>query len=592
LVVAIVVDQLASWVLSERIDKLPSDGGFARLRREGTYIPVMVYGHAITETAPGHASLFTGKIPREHGIIANDVLEDGEKRATIADRSVKLLDLDGKETKGQEKKGLGSSLDKLDAKSALVAAEFRKHYPKGKGIIAALSLKDRGTLFAAGEDADFAIWFDAKQIGAGGKERGALVTTRTYAGALAASGLANFVRAYRPGSRNDGRSGIDRIQDQLWQGDDPAWLHANAQVFADSDYLGFVDSHVAGQAKKPGAAFRALPSSDRLLFDLALHILGSKQGGSLGKGSLGKGGSSLPTFLSVSLSANDYIGHLFGPDSWEAWDELRRLDATLAWFFEELDRLRPQAWSVVLTADHGIARLEGGEKRPACGDDPKLALVSGQPCVRSAARGARIYAEEVKKVATDAAAKVGLLAKGEKKIEKIVAGVVFPYIYLTEEARVAVACNTKARARLSSSLDRELKKQLAGVHAVWDVEPFKDAPSECPQQKVQPCPDERVDLLKALVCHSISPKRERRGGDFYVLAKPGAFFDPDLIPGKGVSHGSPYGYDRFVPLFVREPTRPQSNGATEQSPVPFTRFHEELVRMIRNGANVGETRAQ
>ena len=33
LVVAIVVDQLASWVLSERIDKLSTDGGFARLRR-------------------------------------------------------------------------------------------------------------------------------------------------------------------------------------------------------------------------------------------------------------------------------------------------------------------------------------------------------------------------------------------------------------------------------------------------------------------------------------------------------------------------------------------------------------------------------
>jgi hypothetical protein len=60
----------------------------------------------------------------------------------------------------------------------------------------------------------------------------------------------------------------------------------------------------------------------------------------------------------------------------------------------------------------------------------------------------------------------------------------------------------------------------------------------------------------------------------------------------GVSHGSPYGYDRFVPLFVRGPTRPQSDGATAQLPVPFTRFHEALVRMIRNGAKAGDTPAQ
>jgi hypothetical protein len=62
IVIAIVVDQLASWVLRERIDKLPVGGGFARLRREGKYYQEMAYAHAITETAPGHASLFTGKL--------------------------------------------------------------------------------------------------------------------------------------------------------------------------------------------------------------------------------------------------------------------------------------------------------------------------------------------------------------------------------------------------------------------------------------------------------------------------------------------------------------------------------------------------
>ena len=579
LVVAIVVDQLASWVLRERIDKLPSDGGFARLRREGRYIPEMAYGHAITETAPGHASLFTGKIPREHGIIANDVFEDGEKRATIADGRVKLLTLDGTEAKGQEKRGLGSSLDKLDAKKDLVASEFRRRYRKGEGIIAALSLKDRGALFAAGEDADYAIWFDPTQVAAGkpGKERGAFVTTPRYAGSLAANGLANFVRSYCMSSKDDGRDGIERIEDRIWKGINPAWLHENADVPADNDYVGFVDSHSASQAKKPGAAFRALPDSDRLLFEMALQILSAKPGSS----ATVSGPGNLPMFLSLSLSANDYIGHLFGPDSWEAWDELRRLDATLGWFFEELDRLRPQAWSVILTADHGIVRVEEGTNRQACGDIPKSALISTQPCIRSQARGARIYSEEMKKAAKEVAVKVGLPGVGRKKSEEIIAGVVFPYIYLTDEARAATRCDAKSRARLASSLDVVLKQKFKGLYAVWDVMPFKDAPSECPNRKAQTCPDEKADLLEALVCHSISPKREKRGGDFYIVLKPGAFFDPDLIEGTGASHGSPYGYDRFVPLFVREPRLPSVDRSTHRRKIlPFTLFHDELVRLL------------
>ncbi|HSI05589.1 MAG TPA: hypothetical protein VLC93_13975, partial [Myxococcota bacterium] len=58
-VVTIIVDQFAAWVASERLETLPADGGFARLRREGTYVRAIRYAHAATETACGHAALFT-----------------------------------------------------------------------------------------------------------------------------------------------------------------------------------------------------------------------------------------------------------------------------------------------------------------------------------------------------------------------------------------------------------------------------------------------------------------------------------------------------------------------------------------------------
>ncbi len=50
-VVAIVVDQLAAWVMAERARELPASGGFARLAREGLYAREMQFQHAVTETA-------------------------------------------------------------------------------------------------------------------------------------------------------------------------------------------------------------------------------------------------------------------------------------------------------------------------------------------------------------------------------------------------------------------------------------------------------------------------------------------------------------------------------------------------------------
>ena len=58
--------------------------------------------------------------------------------------------------------------------------------------------------------------------------------------------------------------------------------------------------------------------------------------------------------LALSLSSHDYVAHVFGPDSWEAWDELRRLDRGLAELLAALDALvGPTGYAVMLTGDHG-----------------------------------------------------------------------------------------------------------------------------------------------------------------------------------------------------------------------------------------------
>jgi hypothetical protein len=79
-----------------------------------------------------------------------------------------------------------------------------------------------------------------------------------------------------------------------------------------------------------------------------------------------------------------------------------------------------------------------------------------------------------------------------------------------------------------------------------------------------------------------------RAGDLYVLVKPGSFFDPDVVPGKGTSHGSPYLFDRAVPLLVRAPFHARA-GDVIDAPVSFRAFTRTLATLL--GVDPGDPEA-
>src|SRR4029079_15601684 len=106
--VTIVVDQLAAWMVDERWAALPSDGGFARLQREGLYVRELRFAHSNTETAPGHAALYTGAVPRVSGMVANDVLgPEGKKMSTLIDASTRMVPAGGAGPVGPKRRPLG-----------------------------------------------------------------------------------------------------------------------------------------------------------------------------------------------------------------------------------------------------------------------------------------------------------------------------------------------------------------------------------------------------------------------------------------------------------------------------------------------------
>jgi predicted AlkP superfamily pyrophosphatase or phosphodiesterase len=111
---------------------------------------------------------------------------------------------------------------------------------------------------------------------------------------------------------------------------------------------------------------RRTPFADEILFDLATaamkdHDMGTDEATDL---------------LAVSFSACDVIGHTYGPDSQEQMDNFLRLDRTLGRLLEEAERRAgKERVLVVLTADHGamplveVLKAKGLDARRASGEE-------------------------------------------------------------------------------------------------------------------------------------------------------------------------------------------------------------------------------
>ena len=503
-VVTVVVDQLAAWVLYERILELPADGGFARLRREGSYVPELRYDFAITETAPGHSALYTGASPRESGIIGNEATDaSGNTRLIVLDEQTSLVGRGGALPRP------GISLGDLPVET--LADALRKQRPNAE--IVSISYKDRGSVFGGGRKPNATVWFDSETKG--------FVTSSAFATELPS--FANLEPPALPAT---------------WNPLDPAWLTAHVKTVdaqdgeADVAGLGTTFPHVA----KNLDARRPTPLFDEDLFALALAVVAAKEQKS-------------PLLLALSLSGNDYVGHAFGPDSWEAWDSLRRLDALLARFLGALDRtFGSNGYALLLSGDHGIVPLPevtlAGRVRPDCA---KHADRWERPC----GEGGRVSVDAMLERLESSAQRA--LGNGHW-----ILGYFDPYLYLSADGR---ALSPVRRAALVDAITKVLLAK-PGVARVIDVGAL---PATCPPS----------DGIEALVCRSVAPGR---GGDLYLVSKPGYFFLDKPRP-HGTTHGTPYLYDRAVPLLVRAPGRVAANRIVSE-PLDFRAFSRTAASLL------------
>ena len=320
LILQITVDQLRGDLPTRYYDRL-GKGGFRYLLENGTYYANAHYRHANTETAVGHATLFTGADPSRHGLVGNDWIDPstGKSVYNTEDDRHNLIGKDPKPHEGVSPRNLLSSTigDELVVANA------------GQSRVFSVSIKDRGAIIPGGH-AGKAFWYS--------KSSGEFVSSTYYYDEYPA-----WVKKWnevKPADQYRGKT-WELLRDRstyVAKNMDDRTYEANLQP------LGRTFPHHYGDNKYLYLILTLTPVGDELTLDFTKTLIENEK--------VGQGDNI--DFLAVSFSSTDYIGHLFGPSSLESEDNILRLDRTLAELFEFVDKkVGLKNTLIVLSADHG-----------------------------------------------------------------------------------------------------------------------------------------------------------------------------------------------------------------------------------------------
>ncbi len=333
LVVGLVVDQMRWDYLYRYINQYNSNGGFKRLLSKGfscdnTFIP-----YTPTLTAAGHAGIYTGSVPAIHGITSNiwyDLILN-KLEYCVEDLSVETVGAANTSGKASPENLLTTTI----SDEMRIAANFRNK-------VVGIAIKDRGAIIPAGHAATGAYWYDSKT--------GNFVTSTYYTKSLPA-----WVTAFNE------RKVADSLYALNWNILLPKNIYQEQCSDDDKKYERnpFYDGpavfpyKLSGFAGKDYSKIAYTPQGNDLTFAMAEAAV---KGENLGS-------SSFTDLLAVSLSSPDYIGHSFGPDSWEQLDDFARLDKSLFDFMQFLDNeIGEGNYIFFLSADHGVAHSTGFSK--------------------------------------------------------------------------------------------------------------------------------------------------------------------------------------------------------------------------------------
>jgi len=307
LVVFITIDQMRGDYIARFKPQLT--GGLKRLADGGAFFAKGFQDHAITETAPGHASTMSGRFPVHTGITAN---AQGVGTATAP--------LIGGATE------LGASPFRF--RGTTLTDWMRAADPSMRFL--SVSRKDRGAILPIGRTKGDVYWWSGNA---------GIFTTSTYYADTLPAWVQRF-NAQKAYAAYAGKAWTLLLPAAKYVEPDTVWEESNG-----SD---FVFPHpYPGDPAEVARTLANYPAMDSLTLAFALRGLQEKQLGADAKRT---------DLLAVSLSTTDAVGHKYGPDSREIHDQILRVDRYLGTFLDSLFKLRNRQRIVIaLTGDHGVS---------------------------------------------------------------------------------------------------------------------------------------------------------------------------------------------------------------------------------------------
>jgi hypothetical protein len=460
LLVAVVFDQLGSDTLLRSWPALDPNGALRVAASRGAFYERGVFPYLNTLTAPGHAAIFSGASPAQSGIGGNDDWDDA------AGAAVSVVEGLGNAVFGHA----GATVGAHRLRAETVAQSLKRH-SNGAAKVVSIAMKDRAAVFSVGHGADLALWYDAALGRFTSSEYCVDELPAWVTEHQAAHPLAQLLTPWQPQS--------PELYEQLLGPDDAPGEGSGWEA---------TFPHDPRTTAQPNSSLRLLPSMSNYVVALADRAVSHHQLGS----------DDVPDLLVVGISGTDYVGHTFGPHSWEYLDHLVRSDAAVGAWLERLERRF--RLTVMLTSDHGVAPLP--EYTSARGG------VSG-----------RVFPQQMQE-------QVEAVLDAELGASDWVAGIVGALVHFTPAAK------QRADFPRALELSRAALSALPGVgevRRVSDLVPLARAGETRHRQATASVPAGST-------------------ADLMVDTQPFFIFGYGAPPGSGTHHGSGHEYDQQVPL--------------------------------------------
>jgi predicted AlkP superfamily pyrophosphatase or phosphodiesterase len=447
--------------------------GLAALVAQGAYYPNARYTTWKPVTAIGHATMVTGANPWRTGIIGNKLYNRATGRAEppYADPTHPVLEAP-----------LGVDDSSPENMLAETIGDRLRESTQGRGKAVSISYKARAAIGMGGKLGQ-AWWFS--------DAAGKFVTGTWYAKEFPA-----WVKAF-----NDKKL-ADAYFAKEWT------LAAPPKEYVGEDDRPFESDWLALGRVFPHKLTGGLPAIGPQTYQALAHspmfndVLVAMAKAAMDGEQLGK--DDVPDVLMVSLSATDYIFHLFGPYSWETQDAYLRLDRQIADLVAAADRAAGGRANllIVLTGDHGGAAI------------PEEWAAAGLP-------GARLDPNAIQ---------AGLSKELQSKFSAN------DLVAMIEEGDVYLSPKSLADHKLDGAAVRRAAKE-------WLAKQPHVAGAATREEILSGGPPGTAGL-EAVIRKGYHPDRS---GDVVFITRP--FTVLTSIP-TGTDHGMPYAYDQQVPLIL------------------------------------------